>query len=29
MERNCKECIHNTGNGCESWECEFKKKEEK
>ena len=23
MDRDCKNCIHNTPDGCESWECEY------
>lgn len=21
--RDCKNCVHNTPDGCESWECEY------
>ena len=28
MDRDCKNCVHNTPDGCESWECEYINRDE-
>lgn len=27
-ERDCENCIHHTENGCDSWDCEFERRED-